>query len=88
MLSVLFATKSCYLTKENNNKEKSYCLGKLPLCRRKLPFCWQELRKVYFALAFIYFFFSQSQITILPTQTILRQHFLPEAKNMNCKVEI
>ena len=43
MLSSLFADDACYTIKEN--KEKSFCRGKLPFCRRKL-------RKSYFALAF------------------------------------
>ena len=49
---IRFATEDCYSIKENNNKEKSFCQGKLSLCRRKLPFCWQKLRKAYFASAF------------------------------------
>ena len=41
MLSVLFATETCYPIKENNNKEKSFCRGKLPFCRRRLLFSCQ-----------------------------------------------
>ena len=49
MLSVLSATEACYGIKEiNNNKEKSFCRGKLPFCRLKLPFYWRKLRKTYF----------------------------------------
>ena len=42
-----------YTIKENN-KEKSFCRGKLPFCRRKLPFSWWKLRKAYFGLAFFW----------------------------------
>lgn len=51
MLSVLFAAEACYIIK-GNNKEKSFCQGKLPLCRHKLPFCWWKMRKAYFVLIF------------------------------------
>ena len=35
MLSVLFATETWYTIKENN-REKSFCQGKLPFCQLKL----------------------------------------------------
>ena len=45
MLSVLFATEAWYTIKENN-REKSFCQGKLPFFWHKLPFCQLKLRKV------------------------------------------
>ena len=63
MLSGLFTTKACYAIKENN-KNKSFCRGKLPFCERKLTFWWRKLRKAYFAAAFS----LPVKITILPTQ--------------------
>ena len=78
MLSVLFATESCYTVKENNNKENS-------LCQRKLPFYWRKLREEYFVMSH----FLPVQITIFPTQ-IEKSLFcvgiiLPRQKNLNCK---
>ena len=52
MLSVLFAIEACYTIQEDNNKEKSFCPGKLPFCQHKLPFCMHKLKKAYFASAF------------------------------------
>ena len=45
--SLLFDTKI-------DNKEKSFCWGKLPFCQHKLPFCWQKFRTAYFVLAFFF----------------------------------
>ena len=83
MLSILLATEARYVIKENNNREKSFYRGKLPLCRRKLPFCWRKLRKAYFASAF-FFFFLPAQITILPKQ-IEKSLFCRSKENLNCK---
>ena len=79
MLSVLFATEACYTIKENN-KEKSFCWGKLPFYWRKLPFCWQKLRKSYFVLAF---FFADPNYHFPDAnweKPIIQQHFITEAK--------
>ena len=45
MLSVLFAAEAGYTTKENSDKEKSFCWGKLPFCWCKLIFCQQKIEK-------------------------------------------
>ena len=78
MLSVLFATESCYTVKENNNKENS-------LCQRKLPFYWRKLREEYFVMSH----FLTVQITIFPTQIekclFCMGIILPRPKNLNCK---
>ena len=85
MLPVLSATEACYGIKEiNNNKEKSFCRGKLPFCRLKLPFYWRKLRKTIFVGIFL-----PARITILPTQIekslLYIGIFLPRHKNLNCK---
>ena len=79
MLSVLFATESCYTVKENNNNKEN------SLCQRKLPFYWRKLREEYFVMSH----FLPVQITIFPTQ-IEKSLFcvgiiLPRQKNLNCK---
>ena len=78
MLSVSFATETCYMIKEINKKiKKSFCRSKSPFCQCKLLFCWQKLRKIYFASTF----FLPAQITILLTQIEKSQG----KKNPNCK---
>ena len=52
MLSVLFAAEAGYTIKENSDKEKSFCQGKLPFCWCKLIFCQQKLRNAFFASTF------------------------------------
>ena len=64
--------------KENSNKEKSFCQGKLPFLRHKLPFCWQKLR-----WKSLLPFFLQTKITTLPVQILVYKkhrfwaHLLP-----------
>ena len=42
MLSVLFATESCYMIKENNNKEKSFYRAKIPFCQLNYHFAGEN----------------------------------------------
>ena len=54
MLSDLVATEACYTIKENNNKEKLFCWGKLPFCPHKLPFAVKNWKLFYIAFFFFY----------------------------------
>ena len=77
-LSVLFATETCYTIKENNNREKLFCRGKLPFLLVKIEkrlFCISTL----FACAIFHF-----DDTTWET-AILRRHFLGEGKILNWK---
>ena len=74
---------ACYMIKGNNNKEKSFCRGKLPFCWHKLPFCQWKLN-----LFWVGIFFAGANYNFADAhweKPILSQHFFADAKNLNCK---